>query len=420
MIKWVKRNKKIGKTGTSDGQIADKTDKNANLGNCTNADISTKIVPSLTKSEVLLDIQGLNQVRVLNTLAKNKIPLRSVKKESNKNLIITIKKNHYSAVVKLLSDIRCKTVKRQEKSRLSLYKKLLSHGGLVVGFLLFFCIALVFSARIWRIEISGNETIETAKIVALLSEGGIGVGKSTRRIDLKDALDIVRDIGGVAEGTVLIRGSTLKIEIIEDRWQNLPPPNLEPAPILSNFDATVSRIVNYAGTAKVDIGDHVAKGETLISSEVFDTNGELLDTVRARGRVYGKVAFSITHLICQTEVYLHHSGQQKVFTALNLFGLELGRVGCVSVEGWESVETRAKFLFLPIGVRQVTYTQVLVRQRQIDIEQRIGQLKTQAVLDNVIKAGGSEISTITTTQPTAGGLLMLNIHITAEMLIAAD
>jgi len=96
----------------------------------------------------------------------------------------------------------------------------------------------------------------------------------------------------------------------------------------------------------------------------------------------------------------------------------VGRGTCDSVRGWQRTTRTERFFFIPIRVTQNNYANIVMRERQRDVEAHIDSLIRAAVLDNIIKAGGSEVEVVHTITRIENGLIMLNIHLIGEVLIA--
>ncbi|MCL2556694.1 MAG: sporulation protein YqfD [Firmicutes bacterium] len=372
----------------------------------------------LLKSIIKIEISGLNQMRIINLLNKEGVILLDIIKHSPKLLSITINKKDSIKTFALLKNM-CYTYEVVALSGpKNIRKKALLHIGLIVGIFVFSALAIFLSTMVWRIDISGNENVDALLIARHLNNQGIKSGVFRAGIDIEGAIDALRDLDGISEGTIHIRGTTVFVNVLEEEIFVDPEVPLLPSDLTSNFDAQVTRIITESGTPLVKIGDIVARDEVLISRVIFDLEGEVLEEVKARGRVYGNVAFSTTHIFSTTEVYVHDTGERKNFNSLSIFGLNIGRRTSDQVSGWQRVSTQNQFFFIPIKVNRNSYSQIIMKERQRDVNAHVDQLIRAAVLDNIIRVGGSEIETIHTLENMGNGLLMLNIHIVGEILLA--
>lgn len=357
-------------------------------------------------------------MRIINTLNKEGVVLSSIIKRSPKLLSITINKKDSAKTLALLKKMCYDYDIIAQTGIKSIAKKSLSHIGVIIGLFIFSALAIFLSNMVWRVEISGNEVVDELLIERHLQEQGITSGVFRSRIDIYAAINSLRDLDGISEGSIEIRGTTVFVSVLEEVVFIPPELPLLPSDVVSGFDAQVTRIIVESGTPLVKLGDIVARDEVLISREIFDLNGELLDEVKARGRVYGEVAFSATHIFSETEVYAHDTGERKNFSQLSLFGLNIGRGTSDEVRGWQRMSTQNQFFFIPIRVIRNSYSQIVMRERQRDVAGHVNNLIREAVLDNIIRAGGSEVEVVHTLERIEGGLFMLNIHIVAEVLLA--
>lgn len=62
--------------------------------------------------------------------------------------------------------------------------------------------------------------------------------------------------------------------------------------IIANKDAILTRVIAYSGTELKDVGDHIKKGDILISGDI-EYNGEIKKEVCASGLAYGKTWYTI-------------------------------------------------------------------------------------------------------------------------------
>jgi len=372
----------------------------------------------ILKSVIKLRIHGFNQMRTINSLNKEGIILSDIIKHSPKLLSVTINKKDALKTFALLKKMCYDYEIENETGLKRLGKKVLSHIGIFLGIIIFSGLAIVLSTMVWRIEISGNELVDELLIIRHLENQGITSGVFRRGVDIEAAINSLRDLDGISEGSIEMRGTTVFVNVLEEEVFIPPEVPLLPSDVISGFDAQITRIIVESGTPLVKVGDIVARDEVLISREVFDLNGELLDEVKARGRVYGEAAFSTTHIFSEIEVYAYDTGDKKNFSTLSLFGLNIGRGTSDEVRGWQRVSTQDRFFFIPIRITRNSYSHIVMRERQRDIETHVDNLIREAVLDNVIRAGGSEVEVVHSLESMDNGLFMLNIHIVAEVLLA--
>jgi len=371
---------------------------------------------SVLKSDLRIQVEGFNQMRTLNTLNNEGVVLRDIFRLSPKALNITISKKDGKKTFAFLDKMGYTYKILGESGAKIIFSRVLARIGLFAGIFIFGALAIILSTMVWRIDIGGNETVDSLFIARELQALGVRRGVFRFTIDTDAVTSALRDMEGVAEGTVTVRGTTVFIQVLEEK--DFIPPEMpeEPSDVISSFDAEVTRVITERGTPKVGVGSIVQAGETLIRGEILNTAGEVLEEVKARGIVFGRVAFSQTHIFSETEQYFVRTGETRRLTALSIFGLRLGRRAPAGpMVEWEREVSYGRLGF--IRIEQAVYHEVEERQTEIDVDARMRDLAAAAVLDNVIKAGGGEVDVVTTVADLGNGIRMLNIHIVAEVVL---
>lgn len=367
------------------------------------------------KAAIRLRITGFNQSRILNTLMDNGIKLREIKRISPKILEFTQSKKDSQKTFAILNKMCYDYTVVAESGVHTLLFWSIRHIGLIIGALFFSIVFATLSQMVWRIEINGNENLDDAIIAKNLRQCGVKVGTFKTKLNTDAVADVLREIEGIAEGTAEVKGTTLFINVLEEKKYNPPSDNNEVSDIVSQYDAEVTKIIVKSGNGLVKVGDKVAKGQILIKGERLNSNGEPIEQVRSIGTIYGRVAFKETFIFSKTEQKVERIEKKKVYTKLSFFRLTIGKDKADKC--CERVVSESKLFFLPIKVIRTEYYKTKVVEVERDIEKYTEQLKDQALLNNVIKTGGSNIETVTTLTELDGDLMMLNIYIVAEMII---
>lgn len=147
-------------------------------------------------------------------------------------------------------------------------KTLLRRFLAVTGLLLAFALLVWSKLYIWEIDVTGNETVPTSRVLDGLRECGVGCGSFWPSITSDNLRsELLVKLPELAWATVNIHGSRAEV-IVRER---VPKPA-----IWSDRDATdivaaktgfVTKVLALNGTALVKPGSAVLAGETLISAE---------------------------------------------------------------------------------------------------------------------------------------------------------
>ena len=157
-----------------------------------------------------------------------------------------------------------------------LRKKYRNRIGIPIGIFSAVIIIIVFSTRIWKIEIKGCESQLADRIISELNENGLKIGCYKHGIDVRELQSkIMLEEDGVSWIAINIVGSTAYIEVSERRQ---PPEKLfdnnKVANIVAECDGQIKYLEIYSGQAMVKIGEAVRKGDILVSGIMEDQYGK--------------------------------------------------------------------------------------------------------------------------------------------------
>lgn len=147
---------------------------------------------------------------------------------------------------------------------------------------------------VWEIEVSGNETVPTGKILAALDDCGVRIGsfwpaftsdniRSQVLVKLPELSWITVNIYG-SRAQVLVRERISRPEMIDDR---------EPADIYAEKDGFIIAVRALKGREQVSRGQAVTKGELLVSGAVEDITGDV-HTVHSYGSVTARTYYELS------------------------------------------------------------------------------------------------------------------------------
>ena len=119
---------------------------------------------------------------------------------------------------------------------------------------------------IWNIDITGNTEISKEEILKTLSENGLDIGISKRKINITDISNRVRlnrdDIAWIG---ISIQGTNAIVEIKETSKAPEIIKEDEFCNIVSNKSGMITKINVQNGTAVAKVGDIVREGDLLVN-----------------------------------------------------------------------------------------------------------------------------------------------------------
>ncbi len=285
-----------------------------------------------------------------------------------------------------------------------------------IGLLLGACFVAVFLniaySYVWRLEITGNDVLSSAVIKNALAEEGIKSGLKKSEFKPSNVAAAVERIDGVADASAEIKGTTLRINVLESKDFTV---HEKYGSYISDYDATVTRIVTRSGTSRVKRGDVVKKGDCLCDGHVYSTAGELLYTSACDAEIYGNISITIDAEISPTEIVYRRTGKKSSKTTFELFGLKLFKAKSPFVS-YESTSATAHYdVLIPLYATTVTYYETERAEVERDID--------DAVKDYAVKkkeelglSDGFEFSY--TVRESYAGMYGVHLFLSGETLIS--
>jgi hypothetical protein len=133
----------------------------------------------------------------------------------------------------------------------------------LAGAALFVCIVLLADSTILRVQITGNGAYLQTEILAILSEHGIAANHIYKGLDEPAVTAQVLALPDVTFCSMQKRGSVFTLDVqVEPNTAT----KVNHSPLMADRDGTVLSLVAICGTAEVQEGQEVEKGQTLIGA----------------------------------------------------------------------------------------------------------------------------------------------------------
>ena len=237
---------------------------------------------------VPVTVRGANPERVLTLCAEQGIPCMRPQPVEDFVLCFVIYQKDRAAVEKL--SLRCGCVPTFGETRgFPRFRKILRPRRFALLLLAVTTALILFSSMfLWEIDVSGNETISTGRILRSLEEIGFSEGKCW--LGMKSEVlqnELLLKIPELAWVSFQIRGSRAEVIVTEA----IPAPEIvdpeQPVSLIADTDGVIIQMTVLNGQPAVKRGDFVSSGQTLISSTAEDLQGEVrplhaMGSVRAR------------------------------------------------------------------------------------------------------------------------------------------
>lgn len=272
-----------------------------------------------------------------------------------------------------------------------------------------FCAGLVGlnALFVWDVQVTGNESVPTERIVRALERNGVGWGTFAFSVRPQNVCNhVLLEVPELAWLTVNIRGCRANVQVVERVQKPSLDARSEPCNLVAKKTALVTRVLAYDGRACVLSGQTVLRGALLIAGAV-DTEGTENPSVASRllsgsGEVWGRTWYELSVRVPLSEEVKCYSGEEERHCFLlrgenrvKIFGKGSSQKGMECDKITKSIPlTLPGGMALPVVLVQETlrpYTTVTV-SRSRETAQAAGEAYLDAYLRSLLDENGSVTS----------------------------
>ncbi len=143
--------------------------------------------------------------------------------------------------------------------------------GFWIGILLFFATVYVSPMFLWKIDISGNESVNDSEILKSLESAGVAVGSFSPLIKRSEVYHtLLTSNEDLAWISVNVIGSTANVEVVEREFDRSTSITFDYSNIVAEKAGRIIDMNVTKGRRTVKDGEVVSKGQILVSG-VYDT-----------------------------------------------------------------------------------------------------------------------------------------------------
>lgn len=225
--------------------------------------------------------------------------------------------NEYNNLRLNLRGTGIKTSVKRKSGLPFLMKRYSNRKGLALGLVLFIALMILFSKFIWVTTVSGNEKVETTKIISVLKDNGLYSGAYANSIDNKflerKVIETIPDIRWIS---VNITGCKAEVEVKESYKIPKILDENDVCDIKASRDAIVLEDNVTGGTGMVKKGSAVMKGQLLISGMITGAKGDR-HFVKARGKIIGRTTYNKTYALPKRKIISALTGEKMDRSRVN-------------------------------------------------------------------------------------------------------
>lgn len=300
---------------------------------------------------VRLEVCGVHPERVLNACAAAGIACTASEPVDAYTLRITVRARCADTVTELARRSQCEVKTLYRRGLPQLLRRAARYRGACAGLLAVVLALLASSLFIWRIDVTGNETLTTGQILRCLDECGVRLGTYWPALS-NDLVrnDMILRLPELRWLTVNVHGS--RAEVIVREKEPLPDitPDDTPVSIYASATGVILSMDVYAGEARVAPGAAVEPGDVLVSGAVTDLGGGVRP-VCARADIRARTRQVLTGQIALTETEKQPAHGARTRWALRAGRCARGKSGSIFIKTVEFLTRNVIKSFMNILLR---------------------------------------------------------------------
>ena len=336
-----------------------------------------KLLIRLIVGYVRIEVEGYYIERFINICTNKKILIWNLKREKGVKLYLNIGINDFKKLSAIARKTNCKVKilrKRGVPFLLNRYKK-----RKLFAIFLILILALIFTSSryVWNVDISIKDNLELENISEDIENLGITRGIPKNKIDTEKVINELRlkrdDIAWVG---IDIVGTSVKINIVKaDKSPDIIK-NTDYYNIVAKKAGTIQKITAQNGTAVVNVGDTVQKGDILIAGYM---EGKYTDTryVHSLGEVDAIILYEKSKEVRFNQDIYHYTGNEenKYEISFNTWKIKLYKnFSKFNLYEITTEEKNIKLLdnfYLPISIKKITNKEQTKENKTYSIEEAV-------------------------------------------------
>ena len=330
---------------------------------------------------VNITVEGFFVERFINSCFAKEIFLWNLERDKSTYLKARISVRDFKKIRKIARNTKCK-VKINSKKGLPILINKYKKRKIFFAFLIMIIIVIFILTRfIWNIDVIGNKKISSEEIIELLEQNDIKVGMFRKKVDKEKIINEIRmernDISWIG---IDVEGTNLKVSISEsDPAPEVENPN-EVCNIIADKDGEIAKIIVQNGTARVNIGDFVRKGDLLVEG-IMEGKYTGIRSVPAKAEIFAKIVFEKEEKVTLLQEKKEKTGnkEKKIEIKLNNFKINFNK-RLSKFEKYDTIIKKKKLRFFsnyyfPIEIIEITNLETKTEQVEYSVEELVNITK---------------------------------------------
>lgn len=342
---------------------------------------------------VIVEVEGYYIERFINICQNKKILIWNIKREKGVKLFFNIGIKDFKKLKPIARKTNCK-LKIRKKRGIPFFMHKYKKRKVFIIFLLIISIFIYTSSRyIWNIEINVEEKQVIENIEKDLYDLGLKKGILKNKIDTGKIINEIRlkrsDISWMG---LDIKGTNAVVRIIKADEKPKLIDESDYCNIIAAKSGVITKIIAQNGTALVNVGDKVYKGDTLIAGYM---EGKYTDKryVHSLGEVQAKVTYSKSEKIYLRQEELRETGEKEKRIKIKFNNFQINFYKTLSkFKIYDTIYSEKKMkifsnFYLPISLIEITnkeqFTETKIYSKEEAIE--LGKAKLIKEIENDIE-----------------------------------
>ncbi len=330
-----------------------------------------------TRGYVIIVVEGYFLEKFINICIHRQVFLWGIKRQKDCTMRLNVSIRGFKMLRPIAKKTGCRVEIVEKKGLPFVLNRYKHRKTFVAGAFAFIILFYIFTSFIWAIEVTGNEKIDTGVLIDKLAEYGVKQGGLKYSIDTGDVVSsLMIDVKELAWVGVSIKGTKVKVRVVE---RVAPPeliPSAEPCNIIAYRDAVIKSVYAKIGQQEVKAGDTVKRGQLLISGSVTSENKEVgTKLVHASGEVFATTWYEGSAAVRDVIEEKASTGEKMSNYTLVLFSKEFKLFHkTVPYNEYEKEEIKKRIsvgedMVLPIGIIVDTYNENKLVKKNIGLEE---------------------------------------------------
>ena len=369
-----------------------------------------QFIVNFLRGSVCFTVCGPFPERFLNLCAQNGVGFWGLVWLDGQTLELKVARRDARRVRTLAEKVGCEAGAKGRKGVPFFLAGFRHRYALVIGLVLSLAAAGFLSRFILTVEVSGNETVPSAVILAELSRQGVRPGAYGPGLDLRRiSQEALRRIDGLSWMSVNLHGTRAEVLVRE----RSPAPELRdettPAHIVAAADGILEDVEVLEGQALFREGQAVLAGEVVISGVVdlkepqYATVDAGQRLVHARGNVWASTYRTLSACIPLEADAKAYTGEEETVWGLTVLGhtFNFFGKGSISTAGYDKMTTTHILTLpggreMPLALTETEYRAYETQSAAIETAAAQALLEERLLerLEELIGEDGSVLSTV--------------------------